>query len=221
MSPVQRGPFFVGLDLGQSHDFTAIAVLERVELVGPWDGTLYTNRKMAGLHIRYLERVALGTSYPAVVDRVRNLTNSPQLKANCYLVVDATGVGRPVVDLLSRADLTCTLLAAQITGGDTETQAGGYYRVPKRDLIVGIQVLLQRGALRIAGGLRYGDTLVEEMMSMQVKQASNGHEQYGAWRSGEHDDLVLAVALACWGARKMYPWPLSGDDGVWRYEGDL
>ena len=31
------GQYFVGLDLGQSRDFTAIAVLERAELMGEWD----------------------------------------------------------------------------------------------------------------------------------------------------------------------------------------
>jgi hypothetical protein len=27
---------------------------------------------------------------------------------------------------------------------------------------------------------------------------TRGHDQHGAWREGTHDDLVLAVALACW-----------------------
>jgi hypothetical protein len=25
------------------------------------------------------------------------------------------------------------------------------------------------------------------------------------WREGEHDDMVLAVALACWGMKKVWP----------------
>jgi hypothetical protein len=39
---------------------------------------------------------------------------------------------------------------------------------------------------------------------MRVKITASGNEQYGAWREGEHDDLVLAVALACWGARRAW-----------------
>ena len=34
--------------------------------------------------------------------------------------------------------------------------------------------------------------LVTELMSMQVKISGSGHDSYGAFRSGEHDDLVLA-----------------------------
>jgi hypothetical protein len=39
-----------------------------------------------------------------------------------------------------------------------------------------------------------------------VKLTSAGNAQYGASREGTHDDLVLAVALPCWGARKVHPW---------------
>jgi hypothetical protein len=92
-----------------------------------------------------------------------------------------------------------------ITGGDTERYAGEYYRVPKRDLIIGLQVLMEQGGLQIAEGMKEGATLVKEMAEMRVKVSASAHEQFGAWRRGEHDDLVLAVALACWGVRKVAP----------------
>jgi hypothetical protein len=40
---------------------------------------------------------------------------------------------------------------------------------------------------------------------MQVKVSTAGNEQFGAWREGAHDDLVLAVALACWAVEIAYP----------------
>ena len=64
--------------------------------------------------------------------------------------------------------------------------------MPKRDLIVGLQVLLQGGGLQIAAGLSEGATLLKEMMGMRVKVSNSGHERYGAWREREHDDLVSA-----------------------------
>jgi hypothetical protein len=30
-------------------------------------------------------------------------------------------------------------------------------------------------------------------------------DSYGCWREGAHDDLVLAVALACWRAKRELP----------------
>ena len=130
--------------------------------------------------------------------------------------MDATGVGRPVVDLLRKAPTNCNLLPAIITSGDRETRDGDYYRVPKKDLITGLQVLLQLGALRIAAGLQHGPTLVKEMQEMRVKVTSSGHEQFEAWREGTHDDLVFAVALACWAAKKMYPGAPMGEESWWR-----
>ena len=208
------GHYFIGLDLGQSQDFTALAILERAEKKGEWDGEMFAHRKVTSLRLRYLERIPLGTPYPDVVERVRQVAGSGELQGNCHLLVDATGVGRPVVDLLRRAGLGCQILAATITSGNAETISKDYYHVPKRDLIVGLQVLLQRGALQVAAGMRLGPALVEEMAAMQVKQTAAGNEQYGAWREGEHDDLVFAVALAYWGAKKVYPRPLDGD-GHW------
>jgi hypothetical protein len=40
---------------------------------------------------------------------------------------------------------------------------------------------------------------------MRVKTTPSGNEQFGAWRQGEHDDLVFAVALASWAVKKRYP----------------
>ena len=211
------GWHFVGLDLGQSRDFTAVVVLERAELTGAWDAVMMAWKKTVRLRLRYLERMALGTSYPEMVERVVTVTRSPELAGRCHLIVDGTGVGRPVIDLLRKSGLACQLLPVIITGGDMENSEQGWYRVPKKDLISGLQVLLQRGGLQIAAGLELGPTLEQELGDMEVRTTPTGREQYGAWRTGQHDDLVLALALACWGARKMYPNPPAGEEGYWRH----
>lgn len=54
------GWYLVGVDLGQSRDFTAIAALERAELTGDWDPVMYARRKVVVLQLRYLERTPLG-----------------------------------------------------------------------------------------------------------------------------------------------------------------
>ena len=86
--------------MGQMQDPTAIAVLERKELVGEWDAAYYACRKEISLGLRYLRRVELGTPYPEVAARVCRVTNHPELRGRCRLAVDATGVGRPVVDMI-------------------------------------------------------------------------------------------------------------------------
>lgn len=206
--------FFIGVDLGQSRDHTAIAIIERAEFAGPWDPVAFAYRKLAALRLRYLERTPLGTPYPEIVDRVRRVARSAPLEGRCCMAVDATGVGRPVVDLLRRAGLGCRLFPVLITAGDSENQGDdGYFRVPKRDLVIGLQVLLQQGDLQIAAGLEDGPALVDEMAEMQVKVTLAGKEQYGVWREGRHDDLVFAVSLACWAVKKLYPSSHAGPVG--------
>lgn len=185
--------FVAGLDLGQATDYTALAILQFVEL---WDAA-HINCRGAELHCRDLRRFPLGTPYPQIVQQVEGILSAQPLRGCCALVVDATGVGRPVVDLFRASGLA--LIGVTITGGDAVSQDESGYRVPKRDLVSALQVLLQSGRLKFAEGLPEVPTLVRELMAFQVKiDARTAHDTYGAWREGAHDDLVLAVALAAW-----------------------
>ena len=65
-------------------------------------------------------------------------------------IVDATGVGAPVVDMLRKADLPCRLMPVTITGGEHDAPVRGGYHVPKRELLTGLQVLVQSGGLQIS-----------------------------------------------------------------------
>jgi phage FluMu gp28-like protein len=186
--------YYVGLDLGQKQDHSAIAVVED-EFRGP------------GLTVRHVERVPLGTKYPAVVERVRALVWEDEMRRmGCGVAVDATGVGAPVVDLLWAAALGCEVAAVTITGGGQESKRRpGEWSVPKRDLMAGVQVGLEQGELRIAKGLRETGVLVEELLDLRMTVRATGRVRVGADGAGEHDDLAMAVALAVWMARRPKP----------------
>jgi hypothetical protein len=85
------GCFLVGLDLGRSMDPTALAVVERTGEYPTWQHG-----------VRLLRRWPLGAKYPEIVRDVGAMVGSPPLKG-CRLVVDYSGVGRPVVDQLAHA----------------------------------------------------------------------------------------------------------------------
>jgi hypothetical protein len=91
--------------------------------------------------------------------------------------------------------------AITIHGGSTvsDDPQRHSYRVPKRDLVSAVQVLLQNGRLRIAASLPESGTLKRELLSFRVKvNPATAHDSYEHWREGDHDDLVLATAMACW-----------------------
>jgi hypothetical protein len=50
---------------------------------------------------------------------------------------------------------------------------------------------------------------VKELQGLRVKVNSAGRESFSAWRDGEHDDLVLAVALAGWRAQNRKFWGMA------------
>jgi hypothetical protein len=134
---------------------------------------------------------------------VKEVLDKPELRGQCALVVDSTGVGAPVVEMLRAARLGCELTAVTITGGEKESQGQQGWNVPKQELIAGVQVLLEAGQLQIARGLAEVQALVKELMDVRAKGRESGRVRVGADGSGQHDDLVIALSLACWKARRM------------------
>ncbi len=107
--------FYLGLDLGQAADYSALAILERLPLK--------SRDEAPTLHCRHLQRWPLKTSYPAIVADMARIVASDDLQHALrqfsrgshsgylseieedreatlpVLAIDATGVGAPVVDM--------------------------------------------------------------------------------------------------------------------------
>jgi hypothetical protein len=197
--------YFGGLDLGQTNDPTTFAVLKRTrflicDAVRQGKVAEWRDKKPPIFQVGYLERVPLGTTYPAIVAHVARLMARPIWAGNITLALDKTGVGAPVADLFKSAGIA--FAAVTITGGDTETNDGNDWRVPKLVLISRLQALLHEGRLHIHDELSDAQDLVRELQDFRVNFTAAGHMTFGA-REGKHDDLVLALAIAAWRANKL------------------
>lgn len=183
----------IGIDLGKTNDYTAIAVVEA------------RREDEVRFLARHLERFRIGLPYPRQVERIVALRDAVAKLGTPRLVVDQTGVGQAVVDMLRDAGLRLT--AVTITGGDSLTRgSGGDVRVPKRDLISSLQVATQTGRLKVAAGSPLAAALEEEMLAFRISLNDRGHDSYGNDGSeSPHDDLVLALALAVWQADRAKP----------------
>jgi len=177
----------VGVDLGQRQDPTALAVAELEER-----GDRYHYL------IRHLERLALDTPYPAVVDRLLSIEQGLAKKKieDVTFYVDATGVGQPVIDLLRQAGLS-PLVAVYITGTDKASREGGDLRLGKALLVSRLQVLLQSERIHLPQTPEAG-ALVDELLNYEIKVSEDAQASFGAFRTGSHDDLATALGLACW-----------------------
>jgi hypothetical protein len=222
MSRIAAPEFVLGVDVGQLNDYTALVALETVptptgEQEVDYDATSYTTdahtgrrtgplreRLLAHYHARHVERLPLGLSYPQQVAHVAALLARPPLAGQTDLVLDATGVGRAIVDLVQAAGLRP--VAVTITGGaDVHRERWNELHVPKKDLVGTMQVLLQQQRLKIAASLPTAAVLTEELLGFRQRITAHANITYGAgedWRSAPHDDLVLATALACWYAER-------------------
>jgi hypothetical protein len=121
---------------------------------------------------------------------------------SAVLLVDATGVGRPVAEIVRQAKLPVKkLVPITITAGHQvkDAIAGGGWNVPKKDLVGAVKATLERGRLLIAPGAPEAKTLTKELKTFRAKvSAATGNETLEAWRERDHDDLVLAVAMVTW-----------------------
>ncbi|HEV3163599.1 MAG TPA: hypothetical protein VGZ22_06125 [Isosphaeraceae bacterium] len=192
-----RPDYFIGLDLGQVNDPTALAVVERPM---PWGATAGDEPPY---FLRHLQRFPLGTPYTRIVPAVARLASRAPLLGRATLVIDQTGVGRPVLNMFQGAMVPARIIPVTITGGNAvKTTEDGSNHVPKKELVFCLQRLLHTGRLKVARTLPEAETLLQELLSFRVKITAAAHETFGAWRQGEHDDLLLAVALACWQAER-------------------
>jgi hypothetical protein len=196
-----RDEWILGVDLGQSVDPTAICAMHhRVVPLENWSpnlkGKFWKQDFTEHFDVRLLERVKLGISYPAVVQHVASLLARPPL-TRATLIVDDTGVGRAVGDLMLQAGLRPKRVT--ITAGMDTTEHNGAWRVPKGVLISGLDARLHTGELRIAAALSDAGALAEELKDFQRKVSDAGRSSWSA-RTGAHDDLVLAVAISLWWA---------------------
>ena len=74
--------------------------------------------------------------------------------------------------------------------------------MPKRDLIAEVQA--EGGKLKI-GKVREGGRLLRELGGTKMSVSGAGRARMGADGPGEHDDLAIALALACWRAKRRVP----------------
>jgi hypothetical protein len=194
-----RPSITVGLDLGQSQDYSAAVVMRKVP--PPDDAPEGTK---PGLHVPYIRRWPLGTSYVAVVKDVVKMFADPALSGH-DLIVDTTGCGRPVLDMLREEKPAARVVGVLITGGAIQHFTKGLWHVAKTNLISVTQVAMQKRVVKFAEKLKETELIVRELENYRMKLSLQAHEVYAA-KDSEHDDLIIALALAAWGQDNAGRW---------------
>lgn len=196
---------FLGVDLGQRQDHSALALLDlQWKYVGRCAAT-YEWVFEPLLTLRGLHRFPLNTSYLEVqemlidflgeIDHRFDLAIPPRRD----LIIDAGGPGGPMVDWLRRSlPRGVELKPVLITSGHAEGRhSDGYRTIPRRTLITELILMINYRTLTIPPGLVHWDTLVAEMLQIR---GENGHPV-----ADGHDDLVMALGLGANAVTKLVP----------------
>ncbi len=208
--------FLVGVDVGKIVDHSTISVCEqllrKMEELMPirWKSE---NQPVLDIYkIRHLERFPLKTPYPEVVERLVRMMEEPRLRQEGRIIMDATGVGEPIADLLRANGLRP--VSIKITGSQEVVKKNDrLYHVPKRDLVSALLVMVQSGRIKMAKEYynKQGELVEWEIVNQLREELENfnykinretGKDTYEAAKEIVHDDLVTAVALPMWYALK-------------------
>ena len=190
--------YTIGLDLGQSRNHTAMAVMKREWIPATASDFIASGtRGFTGEYRHTLvgaERLSLGTPYPRVVGWVKTVAAGLGGEMGA-IVVDASGVGSAVMDLLRRAEMGVRLVGVVITGnqatpapGSGGRTAAGYQTVSRTELLTKLQVAVQDEQFKVdRGRCRDWEALRQELSLVRLDG-----------KGSSQDDLAFALALAVW-----------------------
>ncbi|MFN8942718.1 MAG: hypothetical protein ACK555_07890 [Acidobacteriota bacterium] len=185
---LEKNEYFLGLDLGRKQDHSALIVLERgLKAINTRYVDAYTQWETL-LSVRYARRWKLGTAYGAVAAAVGDTYRKVEALGRSVLVFDQTGVGDAVYEMIRES-----LRGANVEGVVLTHEL-------KRDMYSALETNLEQGKLRIAENCHSSRELKQELLSVEIRRVGFGYK-YGAFDKGAHDDLVMALALACWRER--------------------
>ena len=191
--------FAVAVDIAP--DAAVVCVLERTTVVSekmhrqtPFEFPRFVSTRSKLFHVRHLERLQAG--YPEIIKAVSSLIESlPTARMPPALVVNLTDIGKPVVTLMAKAGLRP--IAVTIADGAAEHRvATNEYRVPGKDLVGTLAVLLQSDRFRVSPDLTEAEALTSELGKLDAATD---------WK--ESNGLSLAVCLASWWGERMMPVP--------------
>ena len=178
--------FIVSADLGSMSDSTAITVMSvarayeitKVRTKFEPIAREHKRRSILNMTVRLIHRPRLGVAYPAIVEQVASIMGElPPMPKPPMLVMDATGLGAPVVQLARQRGLRP--IGLTITAGNNATLTGNAWSVPKALLISETRIALEQRRLVVAQ-FPGREVLERELMAFTAKLSASGRASFEA-----------------------------------------
>jgi len=207
--------YILTADIAKKRDFFALMLFHDNAQLIPGNQTLVTSDRVIHYYDIELIEKYQGLGYEEMADRTATLMQNPKLRMNTDLIVDGTGVGDAVVELMRKRGLYPMPII--FSGGEKPNihyaQFGQVFKnntslyearvvesisVPKKDLVDAGKVMIQQGRVRVAPG-RWNEDFKTQLYKFKGKVNENtGNRKFEAETEQDHDDLVVVFLLGAW-----------------------
>ncbi len=217
----------LGLDLGQSQDPTAAALLLNIDQTqSPYNWIDSTHPTVNHWRLASTKVWPLQSPYTQVAAHLYKICKSIQLQhptTPLILLADATGIGRPTLEIIHKEFTShskpspARIEGIVFTAGTTVTETKhpalpvDLFQVPKLDLIQTLLQAMESNQLQPAPGLADQHILAAQLKSLRYASSrSTGQttvEVTHSTKSPEiaNADLVMALAMAAWRMKSLHP----------------
>lgn len=193
--------YWIGVDLASQVDFTAIVALLDEQLPILQEGKVVLGPRT--LTATYADRFK-GVDYPSICNHLARLMAAKPFAGKCKLVIDGSGLGAVVSDILVADNVPHT--AITMTAGQNWSEKGRKVSVGKTLLIETLSVLFASGDLKFATGLKLRQEIEQDLASFSLTETAAGNQIITQSRqSGSHGDLGIALAISGWCAEYRKP----------------
>jgi phage FluMu gp28-like protein len=190
--------YFCGCDLGRKRDPSTLAIIE-VQYTP--NGRTYV--------VSYLKRFTLSMLYTDIAaklvktdESLKRIAAKKGKEAIISYVLDATGLGSPICELVEKALPLADIKQVYITGGINTTEGSAYneYHVPKGQLLSSLMAAFDSKSIYMTRRSKEIDQIVTELAEFEIHITDSGRDIFDDRGKGHHSDLVIALALAVWAA---------------------
>lgn len=191
--------YFCGVDLGgRKRDPSTLAIIE--VQYGPGCRTYA---------VSYLKRFTISMLFSDIAtklaktdQRLKEIAAEKHKEAIISYILDASGLGSPICELVEKALPLADIKRVYITGGINTTEGSGYneYHVPKGQLISGLVAAFDSKTIYMSRHSKEIDQIVRELAEFEIHISDSGRDTFDDRGKGHHSDLVIALALAVWAA---------------------
>lgn len=167
LAPIIGRFYVIGIDLAKSEDFTVLTVMD--------------SKTREVVHLERFQDIEW-RQQKIMIQRLAARYN------NAQCVIDASGVGDPIVEDLKNAGISLYY--------DKDQPGFKFTNESKCRLIDQLAIAIEQRQITFP----YHEILINELMNYEYSITEHGRIKYSS-PSGKHDDCVISLALAVWGIR--------------------